>query len=935
MAATSKERLGYISAWAYALGCAVGWGSFMNPTNLFLPNAGPLGSLIGIVLATAMMILIGTSISYMAKKYPAYSGIHVYVGNVMGADHGFLSAWAMLLAYLSIMWANATAIMLLIRFIMGDVLQFGFYYQVAGYDVYFGEILITMAAIGLAGVLAIFGRTVVRIIHAVFAILQVLLVVIIFVGILMYGHASAPGTFGFAKTLVSDGAEIFNITMLAPWMFVGFEAVTYMIGSGGRQAKGIDKVIAVAVVCGMLAYALPMLIPVLALPSGYSDWTSYLADAKGAEGLFGLPVFYSVFETLGIGGLNILVLAIICAIFTSLFGLFRVSSRLVAQMSDEGLLPGVFTKKNINDEPYAAMLLVMAVSLIVPFFGRTAIGWIVDVTTISATIVYVYSSCCCFYLSKRDKQGSAGVRLISIVGAVFSIVSFLFLLIPNIFSESKLATESYFILMVWSVVGLVYYYIIFRRDKKDVYGKSTVMWIVMLFLMFFSTIMWVRQLVEEKLAVMMQHDLSLHRFLNRNSFIEMSVVVISLVIMLSLFDTLLKREREKEKKVIESEAKSAAKTTFLSNMSHDIRTPMNAILGFTDLALDQDDPEVMKEYLSKIKTSGNHLLALINDVLEMSRIESGKITMHAAPMNITGVFSDLDSILHEPAEAKHHRFTVDTSGVIDQNVICDKLRLNQVLFNLSSNAIKYTPDGGEITVSIRQTGLIKDKVASYQISVKDNGIGMTQEFASRVFEAFERDKDAEMRGIQGTGLGMAITKRIVELMGGQITVRSEPGKGSEFIVDVSLDICSIEDVKNAEGSEVDSDTFVLSGKRVLLVDDIEINREIAVATLELFELEIEEAVDGQDALEKVESHDGGYYDAVLMDIQMPVMNGYESARAIRAIPDAKKNSVPIIAMTANAFEEDVKNAEEAGMDGHVAKPIDREKLAEALYRVMG
>ncbi len=926
----SKNGIGNISAWAYALGCAVGWGSFMNPTNIFLPVAGPLGSAIGIAIASVMVLFIGMGISYMAKSFPESSGVHVYIGKVLGADHGFLSAWAMLLAYLSIMWANATAIILLIRFVWGGVLQFGFYYEVAGYEVYFGEILFAVAAIVLAGILAIFGRTGVRIFHSVCAILQVGLVVVIFIGVLAFGHASAPGTFGFADVGVSDGMEIFNVAMLAPWMFVGFEAVTYMINSGGRRAKGIDIIISVAIVCGMLAYALPMLIPVLGMPDGYADWMTYLEASKQASGLLGLPVFYSVYYTLGDAGLYILVVAIICAIVTSLFGLFRVTSRLISTMAEEGLAHGVFAKTNKNGEPYAAMLLVMAISVIVPFFGRTAIVWIVDVTTISATIVYVYSSVCALRLATVDKSATLRIRIISVIGAVFSVISFLFLLIPNVVSENKLATESYLILTVWSIVGLLYYWIVFRRDKNDVYGKSTVMWMGMLFLLFFSAIMWVRQRIEERLSVMMVHDLSLHSFLNSNSFIELLVVLMALFIMFSLFTTLLRREREKDRRVMESEAKNAAKTAFLSNMSHDIRTPMNAILGFTDLALDSEDKDQIKDYLEKIKGSGNHLLSLTNDVLEMSRIESGKIDMHAAPMNIKAVFADLESILKAQAQARNQTFTVDTSGVSHENVICDKLRLNQVLFNLTSNAIKYTPEGGKIVVSVREIGGFGDSVVTYEISVKDNGIGMTPEFAAKVFDAFERDKDAELKGIQGTGLGMAITKRIVELMGGDIRVETVPDEGSNFIVELSLDICYEADVVAAAGMKADESDLDFSGKRVLLVDDIEINREIAVATLEMFGLEVEEAVDGQDAFEKVDAAEAGHYDVVLMDIQMPIMDGYEAARAIRGISDPKKAGVPIIAMTANAFQEDIENAEKAGMNGHVAKPIDRNKLAEQL-----
>ena len=931
-----EKRIGVLSAWAYTLGCAVGWGSFMNPTNIFLPQAGPLGSAIGIALASVMILFIGKGIAYMAETFPESSGVHVYIVRVLGEDHGFLSAWAMLLAYLSVMWANATAIVMLIRFVMGDLLQFGFYYQVADYDVYFGEILVTMVVMIISALLAIFGRTIVRELHALFAILQVALVVVIFVGILIYGCPSEAGSFGFAQTAVSDGMEIFNIMVLAPWMYVGFEAVTYMIGSGHRQAKGIDKIIACAVVCGMLAYALPMLIPVFALPDGYSRWTDYLADSSQSGGLFGLPVFYSVYNTLGNTGLNILILAILSAIFTSMFGLFRATSRLLCAMAEDGLMPEVFSKKNKNGEPQSAMLLVLLVSLVIPFFGRTAIGWIVDVTTISATIVYVYSSFCTLRLAASDPSAGIMMKIISVVGAVFSAASFLFLLIPNLLSENKLAPESYLILSVWCIVGLIYYWIVFRRDKKDVFGKSTVMWIMMTFLIFFSSVMWVRQRTTKKLAVMIQNDNFLLKFINANALIEILVVVIVLFILLSLFNTLLTRERQKEKRMIESEAKNAAKTVFLSNMSHDIRTPMNAILGFTDLALlDTGNADKMEEYLNKIKASGNHLLSLINDVLEMSRIESGKIDLSPTAVNIREFFSDLDSIMRGQAEAKGQILTVDASGLKNEYVMVDRLRLNQVLFNLSSNAIKYTEEGGTIRIEALQTTGVIDGRASYELRVRDNGMGMTPEFAEKVFEAFERDKDAEMKGIQGTGLGMAITKRIIDMMGGTIRVETSLGEGSEFIVNLTLPIASEKDVAEVHAGEVSIDEVDLSGKRVLLTDDVDINREIAEAVLEMFGLEVDQAVDGQEAYEKVLKNPGGYYDAVLMDVQMPRMNGYEATQAIRSIADDKKSSVPIIAMTANAFEEDIKNARASGMNGHVAKPMDQKKLAAELIKVMG
>ena len=399
--------------------------------------------------------------------------------------------------------------------------------------------------------------------------------------------------------------------------------------------------------------------------------------------------------------------------------------------------------------------------------------------------------------------------------------------------------------------------------------------------------------------------------------------------------TEIRREQEEQNRKLEAalkqaKASSAAKTTFLSNMSHDIRTPMNAIIGFANLARQGvENPGKTREYLDKILTSSNHLLALINDVLEMSRIESGKIELENASCNLARLAEDVHAMVANLAEAKNQRLTVDFSGVADTNVICDKLRLNQVLLNLLSNAVKYTPDGGNIEVRISQTGRTADGRGAYEFRVRDNGIGMAPEFAAHVFEAFEREKTSTVSGIQGTGLGMAITKRIVDLMKGTIEVVTAPGKGTEFVVRVAFEISPEEAEPDAanqdEGPEID-----FAGKRLLLADDIEINREIAVAALEMNGFLVEEADNGEKALRMVADSQPGYYDAVLMDIQMPVMNGYDAARKIRALENQRLASIPIIAMTANAFEEDRKAAFEAGMNGHIAKPIDVNALMATL-----
>lgn len=510
-----------------------------------------------------------------------------------------------------------------------------------------------------------------------------------------------------------------------------------------------------------------------------------------------------------------------------------------------------------------------------------------------------------------------------------------------------------------------------------------------------------------------------------------------------------------------------AKTTFLSNMSHDIRTPMNAIIGFTTLAISHiDNKGQVEDCLQKVLSSSNHLLSLINDILDMSRIESGKVQVMEQDCNISELTHNLVNIIQPQVNAKQLKLFINTFDVNNEDVIADPLKLSQVFVNLLSNAVKYTPAGGTVSFHIQQKTTFHGGYGDYVFIVKDNGIGMTEEFIEHIFEPFEREASTTKTGIQGTGLGMAITKNIIDMMGGKISVHSEKGKGSEFRVELSLKLQDVEknavQIKELEGLRtlmVDDDcnscesvtrmlkqlglraewtasgkeavhraksahdegdsyhTYIIDwqmpemsgievtrkirsvigkeapiiiltaydwteieeeavsvgvtafcakplfmsdlkstlltanhliekekevswtvedfgGKRILLVEDNELNREIAEAILEETGFIVESAPDGTDAVEMVSQSDEGYYDAILMDVQMPVMDGYEATRTIRALSRKDMKAIPIIAMTANAMEEDKETALKNGMNAHISKPIDVKSFLDVLGRYL-
>ncbi len=398
--------------------------------------------------------------------------------------------------------------------------------------------------------------------------------------------------------------------------------------------------------------------------------------------------------------------------------------------------------------------------------------------------------------------------------------------------------------------------------------------------------------------------------------------------------------REKDIQAELAYAKNAAeianktKSNFLFNMSHDIRTPMNAILGFTDLAKRHiDDTERVNDCLDKVSSSGGHLLNLINDVLDMSRIESGKVTIEYAPVNVPKAVQGVVAMVSDLAKDNHIDLQVEVENIIDENVYADLLHVNEVIINLLSNAIKYTNRDGQVNFKVRQIES-QLSVARFEFKIQDNGIGMSPEFLEHIFDAFEREKNSTVSGIRGTGLGMSITKKLVDMMNGSIDIKSTKGVGTTVVVYLDFEVFTGDVSELEKSSEETIKEYSLEGKRILLVDDNELNRELAIELLSEAGAVVEEAVNGEDALEVYTSKAPGYYNLILMDVQMPKMNGYEATEAIRRLHNANQADIPIVAMTANAFQEDIDDAIGHGMNAHIAKPIEVEKLLRTLTKFL-
>ena len=709
---------------------------------------------------------------------------------------------------------------------------------------------------------------------------------------------------------------------------MGFDVVAFDTAHFNFPIGKSRRIVSISIVLAAATYISMALISVASVPDGFSSWQEYIAGLDGMKGVDSVPTFSAAKSIMGMPGLVIMTVTAVAAILTGIIGGYRATTRVLSTMSEDRILSERFSRTTYS------IVFIMVLSILLSMLGRNTLNWFVDLTSFGAIVGFGYTSAAACKIARAE--GNKRIVLTGATGTVISVVFSFVQIVPRLVAIEAMASEAFLLLSAWCLIGFVFYWRTVIRTTLTEYSGMSMSGVVLFALLEYSAIMWLaKRLGAEENAAQMKATL------RWGGIVLIAVVFVGLAIMLYVQNVVRKKHEAAEREKIHAVESSLAKSQFLFNMSHDIRTPMNAIIGYTSLALKEPSSPQIRDYLEKINGSSQHFLVLINDILEMSRIESGKIELEFVPVDLCAMFDGIRDLFSEQMKQKSMTFQVHTSQVQHRFVWCDRKNLNRVLLNILSNAYKFTPSGGTITASLLEVGGAENDYCAYEIRVQDTGIGMSKAFAERMFSAFERERTSTDSGVEGTGLGLAITKSIIDLKGGSIEVLTAPGSGTQIVIRLKFQLAEEKDLPADEKEPpVDAETepaepeINFAEKRLLVVEDNLINMEIACMILSQAGFTVETAENGKIAVDMVSAAKPGYYDAILMDIQMPVMDGYEATRAIRTLPDKDLAGISILAMTANAFKEDVEAAFNAGMQAHIAKPVDVNVMIKTLTSVL-
>ena len=857
------QHMSPFTAWAFALGTAVGWGSLVVTSNGYLAEAGPWGSVIGLVIGGLIMLIISRNYAYLMQVCPDPGGAYTWCREAFGYDHGFLAGWFLAITYLAVLWANATSIPLFVRNFIGPLFQFGKMYTLFGYDVYLGETLLTIAAIVLVALMLMRSRKIAMTVMTVLAC-------VFFAGILAVFAAAVTGHGQLASVtpgfLEDSGAlsQILHITLISPWAFIGFESISHYSAEFSFQRKRIFRVLTVAVISATILYILVTLLSVTAYPERYGSWLEYIRDRGNLEGLEAFPAFYAASHYMGATGVGLLMAALLALVLSSLIGNTMALSRLFYAMGMDRVLPEKIGRLNDRGLPDKAILMIAGLSLLVPFVGRTAIGWIVDVTTIGATLIYGLVSAAGARTARLRQDRTEQVT--GLGGLVLMILFGGSILLPNLVSQGTMERETYFLFIVWTLLGFLFFRSIIQRDREKRFGKSTIVWIAMLSLVLLIALIWMRQTMIATNDRMVAHMQTYYAETADSSGL-----------------------RDADARFFEHE---------VDEMEHSNIATILEALGMFGFAL---------------------VIMLTNHSYMNRRNRESEMILNVDPM--TGVKSKHAYLQREKELNEGIRSGRDEAFAV---TVCDVNGLKKINDTLGHKAgDEYICEAARMICEIYQHSPV------YRIGGDEFVVIMTR----RDYENRDRLKK------------MLHDVSVVHISGGGAVVSGgvsafQPGKDTCFHdVFERADQLMYEEKKLLKGlgavsrdedpelpAEEENASVLDVRKQILIIEDSEINQMMLVAIMEE-DYDILSAMNGAEALELLQDEKDNV-SAVLLDLQMPVMDGKTLLMKMKADPDLKQ--IPVIVMTGDEKAE-VESLRLGAMD-FIPKPYPDQEIIRARVR---
>ena len=953
-----RNYLTALGAWAFAFGCVIGWDAFFLPESSFLLKGGPVGAALGLVLGGLAMLVFAWNYHVMMCRYPGFGGAYTYASEEFGRDHGYVCAWFLCLFYMSVVWIDATVIAMVMQYVFGERFEFGFTYSVHGHEVYFGNVLMSSISIAVAAAVCCRRRLAAHA-QSVVAILSVLGIVACFAFAALHhtGGAAALGP-GFREGGLCPAGQVLRMFAVALLLFFGFETISNLSGEFAFPAKKGFSLMAGAIVTAIAAYILLLAIPVLRPPEGCRSWLDILLVSPDELGLVTLD---AVRRSAGSWGVGVIGVTLVSAVFTNLIGNTVAASRLVAAMAGDGALPRTLGCRNRDGAPRNAIIALAAVSLGVSALGMTAISVMADIAVVGVLIAYAYTSASTIRLAHRTASrlslatGVCGVVLAAVMAVLFFFPAFTE-------DNTLMSAESYLAIVLWSLAGLVVFFAVFRGERGKRFGRYSMVWVLMLGMILFMSMMWTRQAMYDTTAAAFNDIVAHHRELCRggeapaagpqaaqpgkiegdwqgtllaklsginrsivrNSVVQLVLTIMAFGLTFGLYTILRRREREMEQE------KARAKSYFFSTVSHDIRTPLNAILGFSEMLRAGMSTEAERnQALDAILLSGKTLLGLINDVLDLSKLESGKMQIVPEPTDCVKLMRELVEVLRMSS----HKSGLDVRCRIDGDMpplMLDPQRVRQIVFNLVGNAIKFT-ERGYVELRATYDRDAKSSAGEFRIDVEDSGCGINEEDNKYIGKAYVQVGSKVSRN-GGTGLGLAICNQLAAAMGGYLRFSSTLGKGSLFsVVLPAVRMASPDDyhVASAVFKPMPKKARHAAFKihRILVVDDSRMNIMVLKAFLHhLGNYDVVSAADGKQALDILKASGAAPFDLVLTDLWMPNLDGKGLLAAIRSDPALA--SLPVIAVTADVEMRD--QLAKSDFSAMLFKPVTCDKLRETI-----